>query len=28
MNLTQIQARLGHERATTTDRYLHEISGV
>ena len=28
MTLTQIQARLGHERATTTDRYLHEIRGV
>ena len=27
-SLIQIQRRLGHEKATTTDRYLHEIKGV
>jgi integrase len=28
LSLPQIQRRLGHESATTTDRYLHEIKGV
>lgn len=28
LSLPQIQRRLGHESATTTDRYLHEIMGV